>query len=60
VNAPTSLRVTLEPTESAEERRAELFRRLDEAADVLAETLLDVWRREHRARRQAVARVGAL
>ncbi|MBI1949379.1 MAG: hypothetical protein HYS27_27075 [Deltaproteobacteria bacterium] len=38
---------------SAEERRADLERRLDEAADILAETLLDMWRKEQRARRAA-------
>jgi hypothetical protein len=35
---------------SAEERRAEIERRLDEAADVLAETLIDMWRKEQRGR----------
>jgi hypothetical protein len=40
-------------TESAEERRADRERRLDEAASILAKTLLDMWRREHRARREA-------
>jgi hypothetical protein len=43
---------------SAEERRAEVERRLDEAADVLAETLLDLWRKEQRAKLVA-ARGGA-
>lgn len=43
---------------SAEERRAEVERRLDEAADVLAETLLDLWRKEQRAKLDA-ARGGA-
>lgn len=38
-------------TMNAEERRAEIERRLDEAADVLAETLLDMWRAEHDAAR---------
>ena len=38
---------------SAEERRAEVERRLEEAADVLAETLLDMWRKEQRSRRAA-------
>jgi len=38
---------------SAEERRAEVERRLDEAADVFAETLLDMWRKEQRSRRAA-------
>ncbi len=45
-------------TVSAEARRAELERRLDEAADVLAETLLDMWRKEQRAKLDA-ARGGA-
>ena len=40
-------------TESAEERRADRERRLDEAASILAVTLLDMWRRERRARREA-------
>ena len=40
-------------TESAEERRADRERRLDEAASILAKTLLDMWRREHRERREA-------
>ncbi|MBK6918538.1 MAG: hypothetical protein IPH07_14180 [Deltaproteobacteria bacterium] len=40
-------------TVSAEVRRAEVERRLDEAADVLAETLLDMWRKEQRSRRAA-------
>jgi len=31
----------------------EIERRLDEAADVLAETLLDMWRKEQRSRRAA-------
>jgi len=43
---------------SAEEHRAEVERRLDEAADVLAETLLDLWRKEQRAKVDA-ARGGA-
>ena len=38
-------------TVSAEVRRSEVERRLDEAADVLAETLLDMWRKEQRSRR---------
>jgi hypothetical protein len=42
-------------TESAEERRADRERRLDEAASVLAVTLLDMWRRERRARREAAS-----
>ena len=41
-------------TMSAEERRAEVERRLDEAADVLAETLLDMWRQEQRAKLDTV------
>jgi hypothetical protein len=45
-------------TVSAEERRAEVERRLDDAADVLAETLLDLWRKEQRAKLDA-ARGGA-
>ena len=43
-------------TESAEERRADRERRLDEAASILAKTLLDMWRRERRARREAASR----
>ena len=42
-------------TESAEERHADRERRLDEAASILAVTLLDMWRREHRARREAAS-----
>ena len=42
-------------TESAEERQAARERRLDEAASILAKTLLDMWRREHRARREAAS-----
>ena len=45
-------------TVSAEARRAELERRLDEAADILAETLIDMWRKEQRAKLDA-ARGGA-
>jgi len=37
-------------TVRAEERRTEVERRLDEAADVLAETLIDMWRKEQRGR----------
>ncbi|WP_342379482.1 hypothetical protein NVS55_08435 [Myxococcus stipitatus] len=51
-------RAALAVTESADERRADVERRLDEAADVIAETLLDMWRKEQRARR-AAARGGA-
>jgi len=43
-------------TESADERLADLRRRRAEAADVLAETLLDLWLRERRARREAAVR----
>ena len=43
-----------EPPMSAEERLADLRRRRAEAADVLAETLLDIWLRDRRARREAV------
>ena len=46
-------------TESAEERRADRERRLDEAASILAVTLLDMWRREHRARREAASGGGS-
>ncbi len=42
-------------TESAEARRADRERRLDEAASILAKTLLDMWRRERRARREAAS-----
>lgn len=45
-------------TVSAEERRAEIERRLDEAADIFAETLIDMWRKEQRAKLDA-ARGGA-
>lgn len=45
-------------TVSAEARGAELERRLDEAADILAETLIDMWRKEQRAKLYA-ARGGA-
>lgn len=43
-------------TESAEERHADRERRLDEAASILAVTLLDMWRRERRARRESASR----
>lgn len=46
--APASA-VAAGPT-SAEEPLADVERRLDEAAAILAETLLDMWRRERRAR----------
>jgi len=58
VNAPipTPTVSTAPPaTESAEERRADRERRLDEAASILAKTLLDMWRREHRARREVAS-----
>ena len=42
-------------TASAEERHADRERRLDEAASILAVTLLDMWRRERRARREAAS-----
>ncbi|QQR90259.1 MAG: hypothetical protein IPJ88_00435 [Myxococcales bacterium] len=45
--------IELEPPKIAEERLADLRRRRAEAADVLAETLLDIWLRERRARREA-------
>ena len=41
--------------ESAEDRRSDRERRVDEAASILAVTLLDMWRREHRARREAAS-----
>ena len=41
---------------SAEERLADLRRRRAEAADVLAETLLDIWLHDRRARREATLR----
>lgn len=40
----------------ADEQRANVDQRLDEAASVLAETLLDMWRGERRARRAHEAR----
>ena len=42
-------------TESAEGRHAVRERRLDEAASILAVTLLDMWRRERRARPEAAS-----
>ena len=45
-----------EPPLSAEERLADLRRRRAEAADVLAETLLDIWLQDRRARREAALR----
>lgn len=38
-----------DPSQTAEERLAELRRRRREAADVLAETLLNLWLKERRA-----------
>ena len=58
MNAPISTPTVgpaLLAAESAEERRADRERRLDEAASILAVTLLDMWRREHRARREAAS-----
>jgi hypothetical protein len=40
---------------SPDERLADLRRRRAEAADVLAETLLDMWLRERRAQRAAAS-----
>lgn len=51
--APVSA-VAADPT-SAEEPLADVERRLDEAAAILAETLLDMWRRERRARLYATS-----
>jgi hypothetical protein len=45
--------------ESDQERRADRERRLDEAASILAKTLLDMWRRERRARREATSGGGS-
>jgi hypothetical protein len=38
-----------DPSAAREERRADVLRRMDDAADVLAETLLRMWRAKHRA-----------
>ena len=38
-----------DPSAAREERRADVLRRMDEAADMLAETLLRMWRAKHRA-----------
>ena len=46
-------------TESAEERHADRERRLDAAASILAVTLLDMWRRERRARREVASGGGS-
>lgn len=43
---------------SAEERLADLRRRRTEAADVIAETLLDLWLADRRARREPCAKGG--
>ena len=45
-----------EPPMSAEERLVDLRRRRAEAADVLAETLLDIWLQDRRARREVAQR----
>lgn len=60
MNAETITQPTTTATSrtTAEELRADRERRLDEAADVIAETLLAMWRKEQRARR-ASARGGA-
>jgi hypothetical protein len=54
---PTNPTTEVLPT-SAEERLADLRRRRAEAADVLAETLLDLWLAERRARRAAAEKGG--
>jgi hypothetical protein len=43
-----------DPSQTAEERLAELRRRRREAADVLAETLLNLWLKERRAAQEKV------
>ena len=43
-----------DPSQTAEERLAELRRRRREAADVLAETLLNLWLKERRAAQSEV------
>lgn len=53
-NQPTAEQASM----SAEERMADLRRRRAEAADVLAETLLDAWLTDRRARRDASAKGG--
>ena len=40
------------PRSEREERRADVQRRIDEVAGVLAETLLGMWRAKHRAERR--------
>lgn len=53
---PTPPASAAEPaTENAEARHADRERRLDDAASILALTLLDMWRRERRARREAAS-----
>jgi hypothetical protein len=46
-------------TGSAEERHADRERRLDEAASILAKTVLEMWRRERRVRREAAGGGGS-
>lgn len=41
-----------DPSAAREKRRADVLRRMDEAADVLAETLLRMWRAKHRAKQR--------
>ena len=45
---------TADSSAAREERRADVLRRIDEAADVLAETLLCMWRVKHRAEQRGV------
>lgn len=47
---------TADSSAAREERRADVLRRIDEAADVLAETLLRMWRAKHRAEQRGVVR----
>ena len=44
---------TADSSRAREERRADVLRRIDEAADVLAVTLLRMWRAKHRAEQRA-------
>jgi hypothetical protein len=55
MSTETAMPPAIEPNAkpSADERLADLRRRRAEAADVLAETLLDMWLSERRARRDA-------
>jgi hypothetical protein len=55
-NPTTPASIPAATPESAEERLADLRRRRAEAADVLAETLLDIWLQDRRARREAAQR----